>query len=41
MSEFSGIVGLFLIAAAFLTSCDNQQSPPKAIAPLPALSINQ
>lgn len=41
MSEFSGIVSLFLIAAAFLTSCDNQQSPPKAVAPLPALSINQ
>ncbi|TIN93961.1 MULTISPECIES: hypothetical protein [Mesorhizobium] len=41
MSELSGIVSLFLIAAAFLTSCDNQQSPPKAVAPLPALSINQ
>jgi len=25
MSELSGIVSLFLIAAAFLTSCDNQQ----------------
>lgn len=34
MSQFSGIVSLFLIAAAFLTSCDNQQSPPKAMAPL-------
>ena len=27
MSQLSGIVSLFLIAAAFLTSCDNQQSP--------------
>ncbi|MFA6154047.1 hypothetical protein [Mesorhizobium sp.] len=34
MSELSGIVSLLLIAAAFLTSCDNQQSPPKAMAPL-------
>ncbi|MER8750162.1 hypothetical protein NKH57_12890 [Mesorhizobium sp. M1050] len=34
MSQLSGIVCLFLIAAAFLTSCDNQQSPPKAMAPL-------
>ncbi|TPJ11490.1 hypothetical protein FJW04_24360 [Mesorhizobium sp. B2-7-3] len=41
MSEVSGIVSLFLIAAAFLTSCDNQQSPPKAIASLPALHISE
>ena len=32
---------LFLIAAAFLTSCDSQQSPPKAFAPLPALHISE
>jgi hypothetical protein len=25
MSQLSGIVSLFLIAAAFLTSCDTQQ----------------
>ncbi|RWC81062.1 MAG: hypothetical protein EOS30_01075 [Mesorhizobium sp.] len=41
MSELSGIVSLFLIAAAFLTSCDNQQPPPKAIAPLPASHISE
>ncbi|WP_281410909.1 hypothetical protein [Mesorhizobium sp. NZP2234] len=41
MSELSGIVSLFLIAAALLTSCDNQQSPPKAIVTLPALSISE
>ena len=41
MSELSGIVSLFLIAAAFLTSCDNTQSPPKAGAPLPALSTSE
>ncbi len=34
MSQLSGIVSLFLIAAAFLTSCDNQQSPSKAMVPL-------
>jgi hypothetical protein len=33
MSEFSGIVSLFLIAAAFLTSCDTQQ-PPRAVTQL-------
>lgn len=41
MFELSGIVSLFLIAAAFLTSCDNQQSPPKATAPLPALHTSE
>jgi hypothetical protein len=41
MSELSGIVSLFLIAASFLTSCDNQQSPPKAAVPVPALQISQ
>ncbi|WP_322419125.1 hypothetical protein [Mesorhizobium huakuii] len=41
MSELSGIVSLFLIAAAFLTSCDIQQSPPKALAPLPALHFSK
>lgn len=41
MSELSGIVSLFLIAAAFLTSCDNQQSPPKALAPLSALHVSE
>ncbi|WP_258583851.1 hypothetical protein [Mesorhizobium sp. AR02] len=41
MSELSGIVSLFLIAAAFLTSCDTRQSPPKAFAPLPALSTSE
>ncbi|MEI9410291.1 hypothetical protein O7A70_12035 [Mesorhizobium sp. Cs1299R1N1] len=41
MSELSGIVSLFLIAAAFLTSCDNQQSPPKAFAPLAASHISE
>ncbi|RWC27597.1 hypothetical protein [Mesorhizobium sp.] len=41
MSQLSGIVSLFLIVAAFLTSCDNQQSPPKATAPLSALHIGQ
>lgn len=30
MSELSGIVSLFLIAAAFLTSCNNQQ-PSKSL----------
>ena len=40
MSQLSGIVSLFLIAAAFLTSCDNQQSPPKA-GMLPALHISE
>lgn len=37
MSELSGIISLLLITAAFLTSCDNQQSPPKATAPLPII----
>ncbi|TPK60599.1 hypothetical protein FJ546_19720 [Mesorhizobium sp. B2-4-19] len=41
MSELSGIVSLFLIAAALLTSCDTQQSPPKAVAPLSALSTSE
>lgn len=41
MSELSGIVSLFLIAAAFLTSCDNRQSPPKALASLSALHISE
>jgi len=41
MSELSGIVSLFLIAAAFLTSCDNQQSPPKAGVSLPALHLGE
>ncbi|WP_263485048.1 hypothetical protein [Mesorhizobium sp. ES1-4] len=41
MSELSGIVSLFLIAAAFLTSCDNQQPPPKAVAPLAASQISE
>lgn len=41
MSELSGILSLFLIAAAFLTSCDTQQSSPKAFAPLPALSTSE
>jgi len=36
MSELSGIISLLLIMAAFLTSCDNQQSP-KATAPLPII----
>ncbi|QPC93164.1 hypothetical protein GA829_22770 [Mesorhizobium sp. INR15] len=39
MSQLSGIVSLFLIAAAFLTSCDSQQ-PPKATA-LPALNSSE
>lgn len=34
MSELSGIVSLLFIAAAFLTSCDTQQSPPKAVSPV-------
>ncbi len=38
MSELSGIVSLFLIAAAFLTSCDNQQSPQRS-SPLAPLHI--
>ncbi|WP_157357755.1 hypothetical protein [Mesorhizobium metallidurans] len=38
MSQLSGIVSLFLIAAAFLTSCDNQQ-PQQGSSPLPALQI--
>jgi hypothetical protein len=38
MSQLSGIVSLFLIAAAFLTSCDNQQ-PPKAAAELSTLYV--
>ncbi|TGQ64641.1 MAG: hypothetical protein E5V49_16735 [Mesorhizobium sp.] len=41
MSELSGIVSLFLIVAAFLTSCDTQQSPPKASVPLPALHLSE
>ncbi|WP_263494311.1 hypothetical protein [Mesorhizobium sp. BH1-1-4] len=40
MSELSGIVSLFLIAAAFLTSCDGQQ-PPKAGMSLPALHLSE
>ncbi|PDQ18978.1 hypothetical protein CN311_21970 [Mesorhizobium sanjuanii] len=36
MSQLSGIVSLFLIAAAFLTSCDNQQPQQGS---LPALQI--
>ncbi|ESY24473.1 MULTISPECIES: hypothetical protein [unclassified Mesorhizobium] len=36
MSELSGIVSLFLIAAAFLTSCDTQQ-PPRAATQLSTL----
>ncbi|ESW91360.1 hypothetical protein [Mesorhizobium sp. LSJC280B00] len=40
MSQLSGIVSLFLIAAAFLTSCDNQQ-PPQGSSPLPAVQIAQ
>lgn len=31
MSQLSGIVSLFLIATAFLTSCDSQQSPQGAM----------
>ncbi|MGX5828589.1 hypothetical protein [Mesorhizobium sp. 43Arga] len=41
MSELSGIVSLFLIAAALLTSCDSKQSPPKASEPLPALRLSE
>jgi hypothetical protein len=37
MSQLSGIVSLFLIAAAFLTSCDGQQQPSQGLSPLPAL----
>lgn len=35
MSQLSGILSLFLIAAAFLTSCDSQQQPSQRV--LPAL----
>jgi len=38
MSQLSGIVSLFLIAAAFLTSCDNQQ-PAQGSSPLATLQI--
>jgi hypothetical protein len=41
MSQLSVIVSLFLIAAAFLTSCDNQRSPTKATSPLSALHISE
>ncbi|TPM41888.1 hypothetical protein [Mesorhizobium sp. B2-3-4] len=40
MSELSGIVSLFLIAAAFLTSCDSQP-PAKAATSLPALHLSE
>jgi len=33
--------GMTTRPAAFLTSCDNRQSPPKALAPLPALHISE
>lgn len=36
MSQLSGIVSLFLIAAAFLTSCDSQK-PQQSSIELPAL----
>ena len=41
MSQLSGIVSLFLIAAAFLTSCDTQQPQPKAFEPLPVLHLSE
>lgn len=31
MSQLSGIVSLFLIAAAFLTSCDGQKPQQSAV----------
>ncbi|SFP54278.1 hypothetical protein SAMN03159463_04401 [Mesorhizobium sp. NFR06] len=31
MSQLSGIVSLFLIAAAFLTSCDDQKSRQSSV----------
>ncbi len=40
MSELSGIVSLFLIVAAFLTSCDTQQSQQQAARPLSALHLS-
>jgi hypothetical protein len=40
MSQLSGIVSLFLIAAAFITSCDNQQ-PSQGSSPLPVLHTAQ
>ncbi|MDX8436566.1 MULTISPECIES: hypothetical protein [Mesorhizobium] len=40
MSQLSGIVSLFLIAAAFLTSCDNQQ-PQQGAAQLSTLQAAQ
>lgn len=40
MSQLSGIVSLFLIAAAFLTSCNNQK-PPQGAVQVPALHANE
>jgi len=40
MSQLSGIVSLFLIAAAFLTSCDSQK-PQQGSAELSALHMAQ
>lgn len=37
MSELSGVVSLFLIAAAFLTSCDAAQQPSQEATPLAPL----
>ncbi|KQZ82030.1 hypothetical protein ASD64_09860 [Mesorhizobium sp. Root157] len=41
MSELSGIVSLFLIAAAFLTSCTGQQPSQDAPPPHVVLQIAQ
>ncbi|WP_281058769.1 hypothetical protein [Mesorhizobium sp. M2A.F.Ca.ET.042.01.1.1] len=40
MSQLSGIVSLFLIAAAFLTSCDDQK-PQQSSAELSTLQAVQ
>jgi len=40
MSQLSGIVSLFLIAAAFLTSCGDQQSRQNS-SPLAALHVSE
>ncbi len=41
MSQLSGVVSLFLIAAAFLTSCDGRQQPTQGTSPLPSLHYTE
>ena len=41
MSQLSGIVSLFLIAAAFLTSCDDQKAQQQSSVELSPLQAAQ